>query len=412
VKQRTLKIGTAGLLCLGLGTAAIGKYATATTPPAPSTSSDSVATTENDSADAPALDRPFRLQQLLPESVSQNTDINAWGWFSYLHDSEPSTPSYWEGDLSLGLTQRLGSRAVAAVDFHVVDDNDYKHGFVEQAFLTLELSEKSQTLLTVGKFNASFGVEPRNAWDRFGGTTGLLFGAQPQDLGGVMLTQPIGDGNVKLRPFITTNFEGHAEIKHSAPLAGLLAEYRPNDNLRVAFTNMVGPGFKSPDEEYADEEQYAVGDSASSEAASAPEYAYSHLVYTVWDWTGPHIVGERDGTLYFADLSALWSPRPDLTLGAEALIALTGHSADRLGWYGFTTLANYDINDRWRIFGRWSYLDDTEGLITGIDETSQELSGGIAFQIVQGVELRAEYRHDFERSGDIDSISAHLTFSF
>ncbi len=342
--------------------------------------------------------------------MQENTEIYAWGWGEYLHDSDHDYPYYWVGDVSLGLTQRLGSRASASTDIHFIDDNDYKHGFVEQAFLTLELSERSETLLTAGKFNASFGVEPRNAWDRLGGTTGLLFGAQPQDLVGVMLTEPIGSGDVKLRPFLTTNFDGDSEIKRP-PLAGLLAEYRPNDNLRVAFTNLIGPGFKPEEDAAAEEQQYAVGGEYSAETDSG-EYAADHRTYVVWNWTGPHIHGEHDGTLYFADLSARWNPRADLTLGAEALIAMTGHAADHLGWYGFTALANYDINDRWRVFGRWSYLDDTEGLITGVDETSQEVSGGVGFQIFRGVELRAEYRHDFAHSGDLDSVSAHLTFSF
>jgi hypothetical protein len=416
VKQRALQIGTAGLLCLGVGTAAIGKYAKATPASAPTASSETIApaSVATEPADAPALDRPFRLQQLLPESISETTDINAWGWGEYLHDGNHDNPPYWVGDLSLGLTQRIGSRASATADVHFYDDNDYKHGWVEQAFLTLELSERSETLLTMGKFNADFGVEPRNAWDRLGGTTGLLFGAQPQDLVGVMLTEPIGSGDVKLRPFLSANFNGDSEVKHP-PLAGLLAEYRPNDNLRIAFTNLIGPGFKPEQDASADDEQQAAGDSSGSESLSqsdSQEYAASHRTYVIWNWTGPHIHGERDGTLYFADFSARWNPRPDLTLGAEALLAMTGHTADHIGWYGFTALANYDINDRWRVFGRWSYLNDAEGMITGVDETTQELSGGIGFQIVRGVELRTEYRHDFARSGDLDSLSAHLTFSF
>ena len=75
-------------------------------------------------------------------------------------------------------------------------------------------------------------------------------------------------------------------------------------------------------------------------------------------------------------------------------------------------LANYDITDRWRAFARWSYLNDPQWIVTGSTETRQEVSGGLAYKIIEGVEIRTEYRHDFSPNQDLDSISAHLTFSF
>jgi hypothetical protein len=65
------------------------------------------------------------------------------------------------------------------------------------------------------------------------------------------------------------------------------------------------------------------------------------------------------------------------------------------------------------VFARWSALDDSNWLITGIFQKCQEVSGGVGYQIFDGVELRGEYRHDFSNvTPDFDSISIHLTFPF
>ena len=62
--------------------------------------------------------------------------------------------------------------------------DDHWRGELEEAFVSLLVSEDSQTILTLGKFHADIGVEPRDFWDRLTGTTSLLFAAEPQDLVG------------------------------------------------------------------------------------------------------------------------------------------------------------------------------------------------------------------------------------
>ena len=186
----------------------------------------------------------FRLEQLLPDAVAQNTDLNAWGWFSYLHDSDrdPDEKYYWESDLALGVTQRFGDNLAGTIDIHLLSDNYANpRGFLEQAFLTARLSEQSGALLTAGKFNADFGVEPRNEWDRLAGTTSLLFGAEPQDLVGVELTQPLADGRLSLRPFLAAEFNGDADF-HGLPLAGFSLQWKPSNSLTFNWTNLVDQG--------------------------------------------------------------------------------------------------------------------------------------------------------------------------
>jgi Putative beta-barrel porin-2, OmpL-like. bbp2 len=193
--------------------------------------------------DAPSL------SMLLPPSVAQNLDLDAWGWLSYAPAIPHNRENYWDLDLALGATQRLGDRLAATADIHFLDSNGSPRGQLQQAFVTAELSEKSGMLLTVGKFNSPFGVEPRNAWDRVGGTTSLLFGAEPQDLLGVMLTQPLGDTRITARPFVVTDFQGRSNLE-GPPSPGLMLECRPTHDLTFALTNWIGPGV-THEEEYA-----------------------------------------------------------------------------------------------------------------------------------------------------------------
>src|SRR5262249_32612997 len=133
------------------------------------------------------------------------------------------------------------------------------------------------------------------------------------------------------------------------------------------------------------------------------EYEYGSPVTD--NWLGPHLNASHGGTLYFVDANATWKPRRDLTLSGEVLLGTTGTSEGRFTWWGTMALANYDINERLRVFARWSYLNDSSGIITGIEQRRHEVSGGVGFTVFRNVELRGEYRHDFSHeAGDQDSL--------
>src|SRR5207253_1430072 len=144
----------------------------------------------------------------------------------------------------------------------------------------------------------------------------------------------------------------------------------------------------------------------------AGAYGYDGAA-VVENWQGPNLTAERGSTLYFLEAKATWQPRADLFLAAEYLLGTTGTSYGRWGWHGFAFLADYSVNARMHVFGRWSALDDSDWLITGIFMKAQELSCGIGYEIADGVEIRAEYRHDFSNvTPDFDSVSIHLAMSF
>jgi hypothetical protein len=133
----------------------------------------------------------------------------------------------------------------------------------------------------------------------------------------------------------------------------------------------------------------------------------------VENWQGPYLYADRGSTLYFMEAKAVWKPRNDLTLSAEYLLGTTGTSYGRWGWRGWMVLADYSITDRMHVWGRYSALDDSDWLITGLFMKASEVSCGVGYEIFRDVEVRVEYRHDFSNvTPDFDSVSVHLTAAF
>lgn len=345
--------------------------------------------------------RPLQwLANQLPPSISDGLDVEGWVWVSDLQNNAHPSNNYFDTVLSLAATKSFEQRVAVTVQGNLIDADGFWRAELEQGFASALLSERAQTILTVGKFNANFGVEARDFWDRRTGTTSLLFNAEPQDLIGVMLTQPVGETGVKLRPFLSADFQGAYNFEQS-PGGGIMVEYQPNRDLNLAVTNWVGPGFVmhggQPLRHPFPQDSY--GDDGAS---------------VVENWQGPNLYAERGGTLYFVDAKATWRPRRDLTLSAQYLLGTTGTSGGgQVGWHGWLVLADYSVTDRLHIFGRWSALDDSDWLINEIYQKNQEVSGGAGYAFRDGVEVRVEYRHDFSNvTPDFDSVSIHLTMAF
>ena len=157
--------------------------------------------------------------------------------------------------------------------------------------------------------------------------------------------QPLGDTAVILRPFVVNGFDDDLDINEQ-PSAGLMVEYRPNEDLAMAVTN----------------------------------------------WWGPEMPGQVGDTLYFVQVQSTWFATPQLALSGEYLYGMTESVTNNLHWQGFLVLVNYDLDEQWRLIGQWSYLDDPDGYITGAVQESQHVSAGLAVYLVPEVEIRTEYR--------------------
>jgi hypothetical protein len=210
---------------------------------------------------------------------------------------------------------------------------------------------------------------------------------------------PVGDTGLKLRPFISEDFQGTFTFDQP-PSAGIKAEYRPNDEWKFMVTNWVGPGLvpfggralRTP----FPQDTYGEGGGAVAE-----------------NWDGPNLYATRAGTLYFVDANVVYRPGPDLTLAFEYLTGSTGTMGERDEWSGWMALVDYSITDRLHAYARWSYLDDHDWLITGIFQRHQEVSIGAGYRLSSGVEVRAEYRYDYSNAvADVNTVSVHVTFPF
>jgi hypothetical protein len=169
-----------------------------------------------------------------------------------------------------------------------------------------------------------------------------------------------------------------------------MVQYQPSDRLNISLTNWVGPGYMS------------VNWSSSNYYEPPP-----------LNWDGPQILAAPQGILYLLDTNMTWSPATDLALQAEFLYAANSPSPHDLGWTGFLIQGNYTLTENWRVFARWSYLDDAVGLITSDPAVHNELSAGIAYSLSRHLEVRGEYRHDFSTDyGRDDVYSIDLTFGF
>src|SRR5450432_1221070 len=191
-------------------------------------------------------DLPLK-QQLIncfPPAIAEGLDIGAWGWLGDLANNAPNTHpnNYYDLELGLGISETIGENFKIAAQGNFIDANGELRGELEQGYITEKVWKAEETLVTVGKFNANFGVEARDFWDRRTGTTSLLFSAQPQDLIGVMVTQPIGETGIELRPFISADFQGRYNFNKS-PSGGLTAQFKPNRKIEFAVTGWIGPGF-------------------------------------------------------------------------------------------------------------------------------------------------------------------------
>lgn len=295
-------------------------------------------------------------------------EVVIWGWLTYLYHARPGADrsTFWAWEVEVDITKTFNEWLAAGIDLDFVDVNGNTRTEIEQAFLSILLSDEDRTVLTVGAFNSPFGAEPRDFWDRKTGTVSLLFDAIPHDLVGALLTQPIGDTGVTVQPFIVNGWDNDLDV-NGQPSVGVVLKVDPADDLHFAVTN----------------------------------------------WYGPEMAGNNSDKAYFVLVEGAWQVTPTLLWEAQYVYGTTESPMGRQQWMGAMTLVDVDLNDRMHVFTRFSYLDDRDGFITGAPDTRYEVAVGAGIHIERMVELRFEYRHEFvESAGDLDIAEVHVTFGF
>ncbi len=340
-----------------------------------------------------------QLVHALPDSVSNGLDLEGWIWLGVLKNNQDHNNAPWDAEVSFSATKSFAQRVALTAQVNLIDANDYKRFELEQAFVTVKPFESQSTLLTVGKFNADFGVEGRDFWERTSGTPSLLFAAQPQDLVGAMITQPIGDTGFQIRPFVSTDFQGQLTFDQ-APAAGMTVRYSKDARFEAAVTGWLGPGF--------------VLRGGRPLTPPFPQGAYgADPGAAAENWMGPNLAAQSGSTVRFVEPMLVWRPRADLAISAEYVFATTGTRRGAWGWNGWMTQIDYEVTDRLHSYARFSNLDDSDWIITGIFQVRREVSVGLGYHIFDDLEIRGELRHDFsDVTPDFNAASIHLTARF
>lgn len=340
-----------------------------------------------------------RLAQSLPEPISSGLELEGWVWLAWLKNDEPKQSSIWDAEVSLQATKSFSQRVAISAQVNFIDADDYQRVEWEQVYASAKVFEEGDTFVTVGKFNADFGVEGRDFWERTSGTPSLLFAAQPQDLMGAMITQPVGETGLKLKPFISTDFQGQLEQDQS-PSAGLSMAYSTSRELEAKFTTWFGPGYilKKGKRVHHPFDPKAYGGTPAGAAEN---------------WMGPNLYARKWGTLKFFEPAVIWRPREDLSVSAEMVYAVTDTRERSFGWNGWMVQVDYDLSDTWHADVRFSYLDDSDWIITDEYQVRSEISAGLGWHFAEDFEVRGELRHDSsDDTPDCNIASIHLTFRF
>jgi hypothetical protein len=300
-------------------------------------------------------------------------DLTFWGWISYLRVPQEQYSTFWAWEAEFDVTYSFTENLSAAADIDFEDEEDFAEPNIEQLFLSMMFPGLDDAIFTAGKFNAPYGIERRDFWDRQTGSTSLLFRAMPRDLVGVMFTQPCDEVNLILRPFVVNGFENNLDINQQ-PSVGLMVEYRPWDEFSLATTNYHGPEFEE----------------------------------------------NTHDKLYFTLAQGSWLIASSLSLSGEFLYGTTESPFGQLDWTGYALIVSQNLCDPCRLFFQWSDLDDRDGFITGDAQRQQQGSIGLAWYLHELVEARVEYRRNLYREAyfggiepeDSDEYSAHFTFGF
>ena len=290
---------------------------------------------------------------------------SGWGWASYLRTPQRDRSSFWAYEFELGVTKTFTQHLAASVEIDFMDLPG-REVFMEQMFLSVVLPNRNESILTVGKFNSPFGVEPRDFWNRVSASRSLLFRRQPQDLIGLMLTHRVADTNLIVRPMVISGLVDSGFDNNEQPSLAIMTEYRPSDAFSLAATY----------------------------------------------WNGPEMDRQVGEKLQFVDAHVIWHLNPCFLVAGEYLHGSTESSNGMLDWQGFLALTNWDLNEQFRLFAQYSLFDDRDGFLTGASETRKEANVGFGWYLHPLVEVRGGYRHDYRPGGDRDNWDLHVTFGY
>jgi hypothetical protein len=295
-----------------------------------------------------------------------------WGWLGYEATPQEREASFYAYEAELDVTKSFSDRIAASADIDFYDTNHGAEVGLDQLFISFLFPEWNDAIFTAGKFNAPYGIERRQFWQRETGSVSLLFNAQPEDLTGVTLTNRWDNTNLTFHTFVVNGFDVDPD-NNQQPSIGMMVEYRPTKCLTLALTN----------------------------------------------WWGPELPNDNADKMFFTEAQAVWQVTPKLSVSGEFLYGVSQIPGDHANWTGFLVIVDQHLwCDKWRVFLQYSDLNDPYGFVSDEPQHAREGNAGLAWRIDPHVELLAEYRHDIGQdfygwgpvSDQSDTVSVDLTF--
>jgi hypothetical protein len=204
-----------------------------------------------------------------------------------------------------------------------------------------------------------------------------------------------------INPTLNTNFSRSLLFFDSEPLThtGVRGSYAVNDQLTV--TAGINNGWNSTSTSFGSKTgEVGIAFAPSSKLFALALNAYfgraeafssaGDLLYsgnkTLIDFVGTYNVTSQLSIVLNFDYDQ-----------QQDAVDVTGLLHD-VSWHAAALYVNYAINDAWRVSVRAEYLDDTDGFVTGAEQTLKEGTVTIGYSPLKNFELRAEFRYD--KSGE------------
>jgi hypothetical protein len=194
-----------------------------------------------------------------------------------------------------------------------------------------------------------------------------------------------------INPTLNTNFSRSLLFFDSEPLThtGVRGTYAVNDQLTV--TAGINNGWNSTSTSFGSK----TGELGIAFAPSSKLFALAVNAYF-----GKAEAYDAEKTLI--DFVGTWNVTSQLSLvlnfdwdqQQDGLIDTTTGALKDASWHAAALYVNYAINDAWRVSVRAEYLDDTDGFVTGFEQTLKEGTVTVGYSPVKNFELRAEFRYD------------------
>lgn len=290
-----------------------------------------------------------------PASVPGPFDGLSIGGFidaSNFSDFNTSENSFGLDQVEVDIGHDFSSRAQVQADIEYVSDG--QGGFnldLEQGYFTYAVGSHEQWQFQFGKFNAPIGfesVDPPDMYQYSGGLVGSY--CLPTNLTGLLVRTQVGS-SVQWAAYAVNGWDVNTDNNQDKTLGTRLG-VNPFTNLGLGLSTISGPE----------------RDNNNSSRRTVIDLDLTYVVTESWLWGG------------------------DFNYGTETNVLADGGDAD---WTGFLVMTNIGFAERWAVTGRFDYLNDRHGVLTGLRQEWKAVTVSPSVTLTDALGGLVEFRYDF-----------------